>query len=137
MDADNHLYGFQIGADAVLLRPTAGFHVDTIVRVGVLGNNADQTTRAPVLANFNGFVDQVGASGDETSFMAELGVRGVFQLTDSWSVFGGYQALWLDGLALAPEQIPVTDLSAPGSAALNTDGELFFHGATVGLQFAF
>jgi hypothetical protein len=137
VDADNHLYGFQIGADATLLQPTPRFRVDSIVRVGILGNNADQSTRAPILTGVNGFVDEIRAEGEETSFMAELGLRGVVQLSPGWAVFGGYQLLWLDGLALAPEQIPVTNLTAPGSAVLDDDGELFFHGATVGVELTF
>jgi hypothetical protein len=137
VDADNHLYGFQVGFDAVLLQPTARFRVDSIVRVGLLGNNADQTTRAPILTGVAGFVDEISTEGESTSFMAELGLRGVVQLTPGLSVIGGYQLLWLDGLALAPEQIPVTNLTAPGSAVLDDHGELFFHGATVGLQLTF
>ncbi len=137
VDADNHLYGFQVGADAVLLQATPRFNITTNFRVGILGNSADQTTQAPFLANFNNFVDQISASGDETSFMAELGVRGVYQLTNGWSVVGGYQLLYLDGLALAPEQVPVTSVLAPGAASLNTDGDLLFHGGVVGLQFTF
>jgi hypothetical protein len=137
IDADNHLYGFQVGADAVLVHPVDHFRIDGIFRVGVLGNSADQTTRSPYLANFQGFVGQVSADDDDASFMAELGLRGVLQLTNSLAVTGGYQVLWLDGLALAPEQLPVTSLLAPGSAAVNTDGELLFHGAMVGLQLTY
>jgi hypothetical protein len=137
VDADNHLYGFQIGADATLLQPAERFRVDGIFRVGVLGNNADQTTRIPFVTGSDGVVDRVGAKGDDTSFMAELGLRGVLQLTPCLAVTGGYRALWLDGLALAPEQVPATSFYSPGSAVLNTKGELLFHGASVGLQLCF
>ena len=137
VDADNHLYGIQVGANATLLQPTPRFRVDSIFRMGLMGNAADQTTRAPALANLNGVVDQVSADGSQTSFLAELGLRGVIQLTSGWSVYGGYQVMWLDGLALAPEQIPVTNMIAPGSARLDDDGELLFHGGVVGLQLTF
>jgi hypothetical protein len=137
IDADNHLYGFQIGADATLLQPTSRFRLDSIVRFGIFGNDADQTTRAPILTSLNGFVDEISADGGDVSLMAEFGLRGVVQLTPACAVYGGYQVLWLDGLALAPDQIPYTSLVAPGSATLHEDGELYFHGATVGVQLTF
>ena len=96
VDADNNLYGLQVGADAVLFQPSDYFRIDGIIRAGILGNAADQTTQAPFLSNFNGFDDRVSVSDSETSYMAELGLRGVLQLTNSLSVFGGYQVLWLD-----------------------------------------
>ena len=61
----------------------------------------------------------------------------MLQLTNALAVTGGYQLMWLDGLALAPEQIPITSLVAPGSAGVNTQGELLFHGATVGLMLTY
>ena len=69
--------------------------------------------------------------------MAELGLRAVLNLTNSLAVTGGYQALWLDGLALAPEQVPVTSVIAPGTAGLNTNGDLLFHGFTAGIQWTY
>jgi hypothetical protein len=48
------------------------------------------------------------------------------------AVRGGYQLMWLEGVALAPEQIPVNNLIAPAIAAVDTSGGLFLDGATVG-----
>src|SRR5690606_6008398 len=61
VDADNHLYGFQIGADAVLLQPTPRFRVDSIFRVGIFGNSAYQTTCAPIVTVLQSFVDEISA----------------------------------------------------------------------------
>jgi hypothetical protein len=45
----------------------------------------------------------------------------------------GYQALWLEGVALAPDQLPVTDVTVP-FALVDTSGDVFFHGGFVGLE---
>jgi hypothetical protein len=137
VDADNNLYGGQIGADAILFQPRDVFRIDGIFRAGILANNADQTTRSPVLADVPGFVGQVSADDDDVAFVANAGLRGVLQLTNSLAVTGGYQLMWLDGVALAPEQIPITSLVAPGAATIDTQGQVFFHGASVGMMLTF
>ncbi|MDG2383640.1 MAG: BBP7 family outer membrane beta-barrel protein [Pirellulaceae bacterium] len=137
IDTNNHMYGFQIGGDAQLVT-LGSFHIDSIIRAGILFNSADQNTYAPALSQIGpSVVDRISASADHTSFIGELGLRGVYDLGAGFSVIGGYQVMFLDGIALAPDQIPVTDLIAPGSAVLDTGGTLYFHGATVGLQATF
>ena len=74
---------------------------------------------------------------DHTSFVGEIGLRGGIEIAPGITAYGGYHVMLLDGIALAPDQIPVTDLIAPGSAVLDTGGTLDFHGATAGLQARF
>lgn len=140
VDTNNHMHGFQVGTDLVLLQigTSYRFHIDTYVRAGLLFNSADQNTYAPGLSPFAPtFVDRINAEDDHTSFVGELGITGVYEVTDRIALRAGYSALWLEGVALAPDQIPVTDLAVPGSAVLDTGGSLFFHGALAGLQFRF
>jgi hypothetical protein len=138
IDTDNHLYGFQIGADMELYNCTCRFHIDAIGRVGVMYNNVDQSIEAPILTPLSAVaVDNLTHRNDHTAFVSELGLRGVYDLTPSFSVFGGYRVMWLDGIALAPDQIPVNDLTGSGTSGLDTGGTLYFHGATVGLQVTF
>ncbi len=137
IDTNNHMYGFQIGGDAQLVT-LGSFHIDSIIRAGILFNSADQHTYAPALSQIGpSDVERISARADHTSFIGELGLRGVYDLGGGFSVIGGYQLMFLDGIALAPDQIAVTDLIAPGSAVLDTGGTLYFHGATVGLQATF
>jgi hypothetical protein len=132
VDADNHMYGFQIGADASLINCGGRFHIDGIVRAAILYNRADQNTFAPIVSGIDGFVDTLSADDDHTAFFGELGLVGVYWLTPRIAVRGGYQLMWLEGVALAPEQIPVNNLIAPAIAAVDTSGSLFLDGATVG-----
>lgn len=135
LDTTNHLYGFQLGADATLLRPSDRFRLDGIVRAGIMGSHIDYRASSPVLG-VPGTVSNLFAEDDGTAFVGELGLRAVVGLTSNLSVVGGYQALWLDGVALAPDQLSTTSLVTPIAAGIDT-GTVFFHGATIGLQATF
>ena len=78
---------------------------------------------------------------DYTSFVAEFGVYGTYDITCNLSVRGGYQLMYLDGVALAADQVPNTgDLdAAPGTVAVNAHGgnSLFYHGLNAGLEYRF
>jgi hypothetical protein len=54
----------------------------------------------------------------------------------SQSVGGGYQLLWLDGVALASQQPSVNPPPVLGPAtSVATTGDLFYNGAFVGLEY--
>jgi hypothetical protein len=133
----NQLYGFQLGSNVQLLRCNQPFHIDGIWRAGIYGNHVQQTTSSPLANQIPNAAPTLNASGSQTSFVGELGVRGVYQVGPSFAVYGGYQALWLDGIALAPNQLPITNLFNNPSAALDSTNSLFFHGATVGFMASF
>lgn len=134
VDTSNHLYGFQIGGDMVLWNAGGWIHVDTLLRGGLYYNRAEQSTLAPALTPVIPlFVDRITAADSQTSFLGEIGLVGVMEMNDTLSVRAGYQVMWLEGIALAPEQIAGTDLSAPGSATVRAEGGLFYHGGSVGL----
>jgi hypothetical protein len=130
-DADNFLYGFQIGADMKVLDRGGKFHIDGLAKAGLYYNRAEQTSAIPLIVG-----DVASASDDHTAFAAELGLMGVYQWTERVALRAGYQLMWLDGVALAPNQIPVS--SAPTrTAAVDAGGTVFYHGATAGLEIRF
>ena len=53
----------------------------------------------------------------------------------------GYEAIWLQGIALAPEQIQETYVSflpmAAQALGVNCNSGVFYHGATAGLEYSF
>ncbi len=134
VDTNNQLYGFQVGANAQVLNCGGRFHVDGLFRTGVFSNNAEQTTHSPLGNVIPESVPSLTAGATQTAFLGELGLRGVYQLTNSIGIYGGYSAIWVDGLALAPAQVSATNLFGTPSASINTTDAVFFHGATVGLQ---
>jgi hypothetical protein len=135
VDTTNHLYGLQVGADTVLYQATQRVRIDGLFRAGVLGNHIDHSASSPLTGGF-GTLASASAEDDTTAFLGSIGLRGVVNLTNNWGVYGGYQLLWLDGVALAPDNIQATSLVPPSSNAIDT-GTVFFHGAMVGLQATF
>ena len=108
--------------------------MDTLLRGGLYYNRAEQRTLAPALTPVIPlFVDRITAADSQTSFLGEIGLVGVMEINDTLSVRAGYQVMWLEGIALAPDQITGTDLSAPGSATVRAENGLFYHGGSVGL----
>jgi hypothetical protein len=131
ISSHNHLYGGQIGVDARLSEDGRQFRIDGLARAGLYYNSADQN---------NEFSDPDGigilsasATGSHTAFLGELGVMASYQFSRHIAVRGGYQVMWIEGLALAPRQIAATDFGM-GEAGVNTTGGLFYHGATAGLE---
>ena len=128
--AINDLYGFQLGADACLFQRGC-FHVDTLVRAGVYGNQVAnsvriRTPRAPTLAT--------RAEGHRTSFLGELGLTGTCQLIDCMALTAGYRITWLDEVALASDQLAVSNPLA-GTAAIDTSGSPYYHGVVISLEY--
>ena len=58
---------------------------------------------------------------------------GVYQMTECLSARVGYQAMWLESIAVAADQGPSTSF-AQGNG-INMGGGAFFQGAFAGLQY--
>ncbi len=68
----------------------------------------------------------------ELAFLGQISLGLVYRLTACATLTAGYQIAWLDGVALAPEQLDFTTTAASGQT-LNDDGNVFFDGGYVGL----
>lgn len=135
----NNLYGLQIGGDWKILN-RGRFSMDGLVKVGVFDNNAQETTVVSIYRTlYSG-----SAATNHFAFLGELGLQGKYQLTEKLLLKAGYEVLWLDGVALAPSQIPdtfchgtpLTDVYVR-SLGIDSSSGLFFHGVTAGLEYAF
>ncbi|MGD0381956.1 MAG: BBP7 family outer membrane beta-barrel protein [Thermoguttaceae bacterium] len=129
----NDLVGFQIGADAIVVR-RGRFSVDTLLKAGVyddLARNAftyDSTVFGAHVAT--------GASASNVAFCGEIGITLTYDLTERLSIRGGYQLLWLDGVALASQQPAVNPLPVFSPATtVATTGDVFYNGAFMGLEY--
>jgi hypothetical protein len=61
-----------------------------------------------------------------------------YQLSKGLALKAGYEALWLDGVALAPGQIQETLTEANVRAlGVNCASNVLFQGATFGLEYSF
>jgi long-subunit fatty acid transport protein len=67
--------------------------------------------------------------------MADLNLSVAYRLTDVFALRAGYNAIWIGGVALAPNQ---WDFGASTDAGKNLDptGSIFLNGLSVGLDAA-
>jgi len=120
-DVNNHLYGFQTGANVALWDGGGPLYVNFLGKAGIYGNFADQNTAGPMVSTtYN--------EGVRAAFVGQCTLASTLQLTPRMSVRSGYTVLWLDGVALAPGQ-----MSTVGSALTQGDA-LYFNGGFVQLQ---
>jgi hypothetical protein len=125
-NVDNHMYGGQIGMNVAFVS-TCRLSIEGVMKVGVLGNYSDLTMSVIDSA-------RLGDKRTHTSVMGEIGMMGIFQVTNQLAMRGGYQAMWLDGIAIAGDQV---ENVTPSSAKPYIGGTLFYHGAFAGLEYAF
>jgi len=119
-NCDNSLHGFQLGAEAVLWDRGGRLQVDGFLKGGVYGNRVHRTG----FATGDLGTRNIGDIHCRTAFAGEVGLTMTYRLTRRLSAMAGYEALWIDGVALAPMQ--EKDKHIYDTA--------FYHGALVGLQ---
>ncbi len=135
----NNLYGLQIGGEWKILNG-GRFSINGLVKAGIFDNNAIENTGVSIYRT----VYWESASTNQAAFLGEIGLRCKYQVTKALSLNAGYEAMWLQGVALAPAQIPQTvshgtpypDVYVQ-SLGIDSRSGAFFHGATVGLEYAF
>jgi hypothetical protein len=143
-NAMNSLYGVQIGGDALLFDNGYNFRIEGIGKVGVYGNAAQQTSSFVTVDTFDRrdpVIDAAGpvrARASQAAFVGELGLTGVYQLNEWLAFRGGYTAIWLSGLALAPNQFSASVLdpfgAVPDRAGIHTQGSVWLQGLNLGLE---
>ena len=129
--ADNRLHGLQFGANANVWNNGSRFRLDSWIKAGVyydLIRHGGGLALAPGVPIFG----QVNQRDNNTAFLGEVGLVGIYQLTDTIAIRGGYQLLWLDGVALASEQVRTTNVITGTGADIH--GDVFFHGALIGVE---
>jgi hypothetical protein len=121
----NNLYGMQLGLDYTLWDDGGPLNVDILLKGGVYGNDAHRKTYAShtLVAGDS----ETRANRGHTSFVGEFRLTAHYQLTPCMSVFGGYEIVWYDGVALAPNQLATADGIDFGDTA-------FLQGSFVGLE---
>ena len=127
----NNLYGAQLGAR--LRRSRGQFGWDVTGKAGIFGNAADQTQSVTDFPNFP-LRPIVSSSGGAVAFVGEINLSAFYHLTDVWNLRAGYNAMWVEGLALAPDQLDFNFAAAPSGNQLHRGGGMFLHGVNVGLE---
>lgn len=133
-NVDNDLIGFQLSADALLLRREL-FDFGMTTNVGIYNNHV--TVGASDGVNLL----DASASEDSVALVAELIFGGSVRLTESITFSSGYQLLWLDGVSTATDQLLGSNFDNGGfldPASVNIDDStVFYHGVTATLGIVF
>jgi hypothetical protein len=137
LTAGNNMTGFQMGGDAwICILP--GLNVGFDTKAGIYGNNSNQRTTMDSNDSITGFQGLVNekVSGDQFSFIGEANLMASYKLNHQFTVRGGYQLLFIEGIATAmdnfnernptvgPERVPF----------LANSGNLLYHGFSIGAE---
>ena len=130
--AVNSLYGHQWGLEGVLWRPLTGVALEGVAKAGIYGNVSKQDS---ALAGAGG-LSSIATNTARVGFVGETGLTGTWQVREWLRARAGYQAVWLGGIATAPNQLQGQSIVAgsPTRGSTNTGGSVVLQGINLGLE---
>jgi hypothetical protein len=139
VETDNDLVGFQLGGEfSHFFTPKLRLTLDT--KSALMVNFSEQESDVGVNLVVLGLALDLGGEevvDESLAFVTEGGISLTYDITCWLSVTGGYRVMYVDGVALGPENfnpmlpIPGTNLRQP---FLDHNGSLVYHGGTAGLE---
>ena len=129
---NNNLYGAQLGTR--VRRCYGRFGWEATGKAGIYGNEAQEKQTVLDCPDLYPVRPTVTGRGAQAAFVGEINLSAIYQLTKTWNIRAGYNLLWIDGVALAPNQLDFTYNLPTTGRQLNTDGGVFYHGASIGLE---
>jgi hypothetical protein len=134
---DNDLFGPQIGALAQFLVHNRAWF-DLGLKGAILFDRAESSVAANVHPDPVPSVAMFSGEEDATSFLGDLSLKFNYQFAASGTVHVGYNAMWLAGVALASENFvsDIETLRKDGPGSVDHDGNVVFHGPSIGLTWA-
>jgi hypothetical protein len=146
--ANNSLVGCQIGA-ACRLWDREKLCVDCLLKSGLYNNylRTDVSGNEGSAVGGPGAFSQASLGTNTAAFVGEIDLMATYQITCHLALQAGYQLMWIDGIALAPDQIRNTTLftfdnaGQPAAVANPSTGlsrnTMFLNGANAGLVLTF
>lgn len=137
----NDMFGGQFGGELMVKRER--FWAGVRGNFGVLVNFSDLDGRIDVtdyvfpLDRSSSLVDPHNAfSMNSTTLgvVGDVGLSLVYDVSRQAKLKAGYNFMWVEGIALAPDQFQ--NHSVRGPDAMNNDGYTFFHGPSAGFEWA-
>lgn len=134
--ARNSLTGFQIGGD-LWTCVVPGIKVGGELKAGVFGNYAN--AKSEIVATQPDAVFREDNDINDVAFVGDASLSAIWRVNPNWTIRFGYNFLYIDGVALAPEQYNDSappNVISPFLRAVRTsdDGFVFYHGANVGFE---
>ena len=126
----NNLYGPQAGARVRRWGQRLGWEAGA--KAGIFGIDAQQEQS---IIDYDRFPLRplTSASDDQVAFVGELSLTGIYRLNHVWNLRAGYNLIWIEGVALAPDQLDF-DATLPSGDRLSSDGSIFLHGVSLGVE---
>jgi Putative beta barrel porin-7 (BBP7) len=128
--SDNNLYGGQLG---VRLRECCThFECDLTAKAGAFGNSTQ--VHQFLSGSSSGAIAVTDSTVDKSNwaFVGDLGANASYYICRNWCVMAGCNVIWVDGVALAPDQLDFTN-TATSRTSIDQGGNLFMYGSHVGL----
>ena len=135
VETSNNLIGGQFGGRAS--RTWRRWAVDGWAKTGVFANLQSQSQAAIVDPSNPGLPYRDAHSSNDVApaMLADLNLSVAYRLTDVFALRAGYNAIWIGGVAMAPNQWDFTN-SADAGKNLDPTGSIFLNGLSVGLDAA-
>jgi hypothetical protein len=124
----NHLYGFQLGGEWECYNMGGPLRINALCKAGVYENVASHDFS--INPNTFGF-PSLEAHRNQAAFMGEAGAVATYDVTCHLSFRASLTAVWLEGVALAPEQVSINTSRTFG---IDTSGGLFYYGGGLGME---
>jgi hypothetical protein len=133
----NSLVGFQVGGD-LWYNLYPGVKLGVEGKIGVYNNRAHQDTRIFGNSIPNTFNESVLAN--RCAYITQISPQLYYRLNYSWAIRSSYQVMFIDNVALAPENFNGAGLAGLGNnpsrvARINNDGEITLQGFTIGAEY--
>lgn len=123
----NDTFGMQLAAELLFRRHR--FEWGARVKAAPMFNWSEQLTNISQ-AHAPNHVTRY-ADDDDISFMGEVSIVASYRLLPRVRAFASYDLMWLDGVALAPDQV---DFALKNPATINDNGTVFFQGVSLGFD---
>jgi hypothetical protein len=135
----NDLIGFHVGGD-LLLCVIPGVKVGGNIKAGLLGVQAGQRTRIDTVRPADTMLNQQFQeyiADEDVALVGEGGFEFILEATERVTLRGGFELLYINGVALAPENFNANLIPPPPDRAVevNHNGDVFYHGMYAGFEY--
>jgi hypothetical protein len=129
----NHLWGFQVGGEYEFYNMGGPLRISALCKAGIYDNSAMQSSNAVVSGVSD---DTLEGHRYQSTFIGEAGGVATYQVTCHLALRASCEAVWIENVALAPEQIGANNFTTL-TPSIDTHGSIFYYGGGLGVEVKF